>query len=140
MSWFDTIHVFATLQMKITLMIRTYYNNNKIIQNTCYLEPNYKENVFKRRKSIRKFWVRSGKLDTGGKTLFREKFSRKNGVKFLGCTGKCLKFSVQSYIRIDLKMTQGFEILSQLINMLLWPFTICHIKGDEEKWKCIWDW
>ena len=36
-------------------MIRTYYNNNKIIQNIFYLEPNYKENVFKRTKSIRKF-------------------------------------------------------------------------------------
>ena len=100
-------------------MIRTYYDNNKIIQNIFYLEPNYKGNVFKRRKSIKIFWVRSGKLDTGGKTLFREKFSRKNGMKFLGCPGKCLKFSVQSYIRIDLKMTQGFEILSQLINRLL---------------------
>lgn len=55
-------------------MIRTYYNNNKIIQNTFYLEPNYKENVFKRRKSIRKFWVRSGKLDTGGKLCFGKSF------------------------------------------------------------------
>ena len=67
MNLLNFFHAFTALQMEITLtywpitLVLTYYTNNKNAQNSFYLETNSEINVFKRRKPIRKYWVRPGK-------------------------------------------------------------------------------
>ena len=67
MNLLNFFHAFTALQMEITLtywpitLVLTYYTNSKNAQNSFYLEANSEINVFKRRKPIRKYWVRPGK-------------------------------------------------------------------------------
>ena len=45
-------------------------------------------------------------IGTDGKNLLIEKLSKKNGVNILGCGRKSMKFSMESYIYIYLRMTR----------------------------------